>query len=188
MKKYVLDLSAIEGTYCYCSPSGAEAARAVVADLPLEGVHFIGTGDYHYASYFFLERIREPFALVLFDNHPDDQEGAFGDGLLSCGGWVAWARRDLPLLSLDVRNSADIPAELPVYLSIDLDVLSTEFARTDWDQGDMTLNGLLDMIGLIRRHHRILGADICGGLANPATCILDLNRRAEEAIAAAIIR
>lgn len=41
-------------------------------------------------SLLFLERINEPFNLVVFDNHTDYQESAFG-GLTSCGGWIGEA-------------------------------------------------------------------------------------------------
>nr|MCR4823811.1 hypothetical protein [Bacteroidales bacterium] len=129
-----------------------------------------GTGDYHYQTLFWLERIREPFSLVLFDHHPDDQAGAFGTDLISCGGWVADARR-LPLLQSDlwIRDVTDFPAlerlpELPVYLSIDLDVLSEAYARTDWDQGQMTLEQLTAGLVSLRTSRRILGVDLCGGL------------------------
>jgi len=169
MERFFADFSALEGTNCYCSAESASRIRHIIAGMPLQAVHEIGTGDYHYQTLFWLERVTEPFQLVLFDHHPDDQPGAFGEGLLSCGGWVAEARR-LPLLDKDlwIRAAADFPAlrslrDLPVYLSIDLDVLSTEYARTDWDQGDMTLGELCGAIGELTATRRILGVDICGG-------------------------
>ena len=54
-----------------------------------------------------------------------------------------------------------IPDDLPLYISIDKDALSTDFAITDWDQGEMTLDGLGAILTVARRH-RLLGADICG--------------------------
>ena len=170
MERIKVDFSGLQGTNCYCSAESAEQIRHAVASLPLEAFHLIGTGDYHYQTLFWLERIREPFCLVLFDHHPDDQGGAFGEDLLSCGGWVADARR-LPLLRADcwIRDAADFPAlaslpELPVYLSVDLDILSEEYARTDWDQGQMTLEELLSALSTLRDTRRILGVDLCGGL------------------------
>jgi len=169
MKRIFADFKAFQGTNCYCSAESAAMIRQLIAGMPLRAVHEIGTGDYHYQTLFWLERITEPFQLVLFDHHSDDQPGAFGEGLLSCGGWVAEARR-LPLLDTDlwIRAASDFPAlrrlrDLPVYLSIDLDVLSTEYARTDWDQGDMTLGELCGAIGELTAAHTILGVDICGG-------------------------
>lgn len=169
MNRIFADFSALEGTNCYCSEDSARAIRRHIADLPLHAVHDIGTGDYHYISLFWLERIGEPFQLVLFDHHPDDQPGAFDGDLLSCGSWVREARR-LPMLRADrwIRDAEDFPAlaelpDLPVYLSIDLDVLSEEYARTDWDQGRMTLEELEGALRGIIASRRIIGVDLCGG-------------------------
>lgn len=169
MNRIFADFSALEGTNCYCSEDSARAIRERIAGLPLHAVHAIGTGDYHYISLFWLERIGEPFQLVLFDHHPDDQAGAFDGGLLSCGSWVREARR-LPMLRADrwIRDAEDFPAlaelpDLPVYLSIDLDVLSEEYARTDWDQGRMTLEELKGALRAVIGARRIIGVDLCGG-------------------------
>ena len=191
MQRIFTDYSAFEGTNCYCSADSADRIRRAIAGLPLHAFHEIGTGDYHYQTLFWLERIGEPFSLILFDHHPDDQAGAFGAELLSCGSWVAEARR-LPFLRADrwIRDAADFPAldslpALPVYISIDLDVLSNEFARTDWDQGDMTLEELTAAIGRLTAAYRVLGVDLCGGHtpekgASPAD--LALNASAGEAL------
>lgn len=50
----------------------------------------------------------------------------------------------------------------PVYLSIDKDVLAPEFAATNWDQGTMTLESLLELCSIFK--NRIAGVDICGEL------------------------
>ena len=169
MERINVDFSGLEGTNCYCSAESAAVIRQEIAGLPAAAFHCIGTGDYHYQTLFWLEKLQEPFCLVLFDNHPDDQDGAFGGELLSCGGWVAAARR-LPCCRADVwiRSAADFPAlerlpELPVYLSIDLDVLSEAYARTDWDQGTMNLDGLKGALRRVIASRRLLGVDLCGG-------------------------
>ena len=191
MQRIKADFSSFEGTNCYCAPESAERIRRAVGALPLHAFHDIGTGDYHYVSLFWLERIAEPFSLVLFDHHPDDQPGAFGADLISCGGWVALARQ-LPLLQADlwIRDAADFPTlerlpEGPVYLSLDLDVLSPAFSRTDWDQGAMRLEEMLSALRAITAAHPILGVDLCGGLtpekgASPADEAL--NARTGEAV------
>ena len=115
------DFSAIEGTSCYCSEEAAAKIRNALLSVPLEAIHKIGTGDYHYVTLFMLEKISEPFSFVLFDNHPDDQEGEFGSELLSCGSWVREARR-LPLLkdcrwigrTADFSRLEALPGSLPV--------------------------------------------------------------------------
>jgi len=160
-----LDMSNLQGCCCYCDPEAEAALREAIAPMPLSGMHWIDTGDYHYLSKLWMEKIDEPFVLALFDNHPDDQPGAFGD-LLSCGSWVQSARKGLPMMNADYLNTGAIPGDLPVYLSIDLDVMPGQFARTDWDQGEMSPESLLAAIDEIARGHRILGADICGGLTS----------------------
>ncbi len=236
----VLDCRDIEGTNCYCSDDALEELRRRLAKVPLDTIHWIDTGDYHYLTALFLERIGEPFDLVLFDNHPDDQAPAFGDsGLLSCGSWVAWCRESLPefrtikgmypttpegagagvpaeklrlrlipptalrlwappvvkapgLFLLLARKRKQVPSflarasvhvatgghsfssgdpdarntpeGLPVYLSIDLDILSREEFVTDWDQGEMRFGELLKAIEDAAAGRRVLGIDVCGGL------------------------
>lgn len=49
---------------------------------------------------------------------------------------------------------------LPIYLSIDKDVLSTEAARTNWDQGQMSEVGLTRAIESLR--DRVVASDITG--------------------------
>ena len=56
---------------------------------------------------------------------------------------------------------------LPVYLSIDKDILNTNELQTNWSQGDMTFKELQHMVqsvlgGLIRENRKLLGVDICG--------------------------
>ena len=55
----------------------------------------------------------------------------------------------------------------PLYLSIDKDVLSPDFARTGWSQGDLRLTELLAMLEILEeqmadKRLRLLGVDICG--------------------------
>ena len=203
-----LDLTSLEGTNCYCDEAAAAAIRSAVAGYPAAALHWDDTGDYHYLSRFWLEKVAEescdsPFALVLFDHHPDMQEPAFG-GILSCGGWARDAFQGIPNLtqvlmvginpdleleildlvfegvfavtSEELRHTGDalssdviemfslLDPGIPVYISIDSDVLIKDFARTDWDQGSMTLAQMEAAVLRATAGHRLLGADICGGL------------------------
>lgn len=54
-----------------------------------------------------------------------------------------------------------------VWLTIDKDVLAAEYAATNWDQGGMPLDFLLQAIVEIGKSHRIVGVDICGEYAPP---------------------
>lgn len=198
-----VDVRSISGTNCYLDESAAFEVKTLVNETALKDIHFIGSGNYHYLSYFYLGRIKSPFFLILFDNHPDCQAPTFGD-ILSCGGWVKKAVSDYPLLlgvfivGADsehiaeeelfpdivtiVSNSEKLPKILEeafadiysknddapgIYISIDKDVLSKEFAVTDWDQGNMTVEELCDAVRSIGEFAKtvgaeILGADICG--------------------------
>lgn len=77
-----------------------------------------------------------------------------------------------------------IRTDLPLYISIDKDVLGTEYTETNWSQGDMSIDGLEHLLGVFLggqgeekntdacrnderyaggiRHSRILGVDVCG--------------------------
>ena len=97
LRRSVADLSFLTGTNCYCDREAAAAIRYAIEKLPVCAVHLIDSGNYHYLTRFWLERIRDPFLLVVFDNHTDMQAPAFGD-LLSCGGWAASAVTELKAL------------------------------------------------------------------------------------------
>ena len=55
-----------------------------------------------------------------------------------------------------------LPADGPLYVSIDKDVLDTNSARTDWDQGCLTLDDLKRVLTLVMRHEEVVGVDVCG--------------------------
>lgn len=163
-----LELSGIEGTTCYCDPDAEARLHAVVADRT-ERIHWIDSGDYHYLTKVLTDAlVSEPFTLVLFDHHPDDQAPAFG-GVLSCGGWVASMQAENALLERVIAvgpDGADPALEVDgkaVWISLDKDVLSTAYARTDWSQGELTLPELETKLAeIFRRSARVLGVDICG--------------------------
>lgn len=163
----VLDLSDIEGTVCYCDPDAAAQIKAAIAGRE-EKIHWIDSGDYHYVTKLFTDSLTEPFTLVLFDNHPDDQAPEF-EGVLSCGSWVAAMKEENPCLQevISVGPNGARPALAvegkAVWVSVDKDILCPCYARTDWSQGTMTLPQLEDMLGKVFADSgRILGIDICG--------------------------
>ena len=185
---YRVDLRDVPGTGGYCDDAARAVIRERLSALPLDAVHFIDGGNYHYLSLFFAERVREPFALALYDHHSDMQPSAFG-GLLSCGSWAldllegeSFCRQIALIGAGDdqvvpdavsdrvTRVSAEsapdafrsLPADLPVYISVDKDVLSPSAAITDWDQGTMTERALTESLKAIGMNRRIIGMDICG--------------------------
>jgi len=70
-------------------------AHAIEARLPARhGSVFLGSGDFHHLSWPLIARHagREPFDVVVFDNHPDNMRFPFG---VHCGSWV-WRVARLP--------------------------------------------------------------------------------------------
>ena len=170
----VVDLSGIEGTNCYCT-----AIDEIEAKLPeqLPRLRWIDSGDYHYMSYILAKREEEPFSMLLLDNHPDNQEPAFGH-VLSCGGWVKALQEEQPMLrSVLTIGPEGCPQTLEdawieqrrgerVYVSLDKDVMDRAYARTDWSQGTHTLEEVKEWLGrLLDGRLRVVAVDICGELS-----------------------
>lgn len=192
-----LDCKDIPGVNGYCSDDAQEEIRKRIQVYDYRGIHFLDSGNYHYLSKFWLEKIEEPYSLVVFDHHTDMQESAFF-GMLSCGSWIKEVLEEHPYIkevcvvgppkaateqsesNLDGRvvflTQEELKAgtlekwhaflengkELPAYLSIDKDVLCLEDARTNWDQGEMKLEEMEEMIKQVFQKRNVLGADICG--------------------------
>ena len=171
-----LNLSGLEGTCCYCS---GDATADIEGKLPekLPVLRWLDSGDYHYLSCILASREKEPFHLVLLDNHPDNQDPAF-DGVLSCGGWVKTLKERQPLLkSVLTIGPEGCPQVLEdawieerrgerVYVSLDKDVMDRPWARTDWSQGTHTLEEVKEWLGkLLDGRLEIVALDICGELS-----------------------
>ena len=92
-----IDLSDISGTNCYCDGDAQAQILERMEKYPVSGIYFIDSGNYHYMSRIGIGRVKEPFNLLVFDNHTDMQLPAFG-GLLSCGGWIASALEEVEKL------------------------------------------------------------------------------------------
>ena len=180
-----VQLADIEGTVCYCDEEAEAEIRCRLAPEADAGIRWIDSGDYHYVSKILAELQKEPFVLVLIDNHPDDQEPAFG-GVLSCGSWVKELRESQPLLKdvwtlgpehrmrsgkVDRELEGDIDDLLEalegqrVYLSIDKDVLRPAESRTDWSQGIYSLETLAGWLRKLMRMN-VVAIDLCGELAS----------------------
>ena len=179
-----VELGEIEGTVCYCDAAAEAEIRSRLAPWADAGIRWIDSGDYHYVTKILAEFQQEPFVLVLVDNHPDDQEPAFG-GVLSCGSWVKALRESQPMLEAvwtlgpDHRiRGREVDRELEegiddllaavegkrVYLSIDKDVLRREESRTDWSQGSYALETLAGWLRKLLKMH-VVAIDLCGELA-----------------------
>lgn len=188
-KDNVVDLTDIAGTNCYCDNIAKSQIRKrldSISDIPQ--VRFIDSGNYHYMSLFFMERINAPFDLILLDNHPDYKLPSFGN-ITSCGGWVREAVETfnqidhvyicgadeklieevspLPdkVISMSLAQSYSFfytNNDRPVYISLDKDIMGMKYARTDWSQGNASIDDILSVINIIYEHRNVSGIDICG--------------------------
>ena len=200
-----VEVQELPGSNCYCDGDAMETLRQKLEEFDADGIHFIDSGNYHYMSRIWLEKLNTPFRLVVFDNHTDMQPPAFG-GLLSCGGWVAASLEELPLLKEVLLVGPDqeafdqtepvlqekvrflsrerlremtmeekvlffeeLSVDLPVYLSVDKDVLCAEDASTTWSQGHMKLEELGQLLAILLEKQDILGMDVCGE-CDPDAC------------------
>ncbi len=131
-------------------------------------LRFLDNGNYHYMTRILASYVDEPFDLITFDHHSDDQSPAFG-GIKSCGSW----RRDITAENHRLESSMLVqrydefdavytPSELPLYISIDKDILSDKVLTTNWDQGDMTLEQLFELLDRLIREREIIAVDVCG--------------------------
>lgn len=94
-----------------------------------------------------------------------------------------------------VRAIRFVLPEQPIYISVDKDVLDRGNAVTNWDQGSMTLQQLLDVIRELKRSHPIIGVDVCGELplspvdflSNEQVRCVKKNENANKAIVDALL-
>ena len=82
-----MDMSDITGTDCYCDDDAAAEIKGRIGNMPIKAVHYIDSGNYHYLTKFWTDKLETPFSLIVFDHHPDMQPPLF-DNILSCGSWV----------------------------------------------------------------------------------------------------
>ncbi len=191
----VLDCTHLYGTDCYCDPEAADKIKRLLKPLSYKGIHFIDSGDYHYISKFWTDKINEPFNLLVFDHHTDMQEPAFCS-ILSCGDWVKEVldtnihlkkvilvgppetmKKTLPQ---EYRDRVEFHSEselireegwrcylskhtdVPLYISIDKDILMKKSCPTNWDQGQVSLTLLDEILSAVIEKEHVIGIDICG--------------------------
>lgn len=73
-------------------------------DSPGPAMTLVGSGDFHHVSLALLQRLRQPFNLVVIDNHPDWMRGL---PFMHCGTWVHHAAR-LPNLRWIFHVGGDV--------------------------------------------------------------------------------
>ncbi len=167
----LLDLTSLSGTGMYVD---AEAERMIrgkldeLKDISEYKIRFLDNGNYHYMTRILASYVKEPFDLITFDHHSDDKPPSFG-GLRSCGSWRLDIREENDELrsSMLIQSEDDfiknyIPSALPLYISLDKDILSEEVIKTNWDQGDMSEEALFRILESLCSKRRIIALDVCG--------------------------
>lgn len=195
-----------------CGSSPVVSDRTGIIQIPgfesIPPVRFIDSGNYHYMSLFFMRKITARYSLLLLDNHPDTKPAAFG-GITSCGGWVREASESFSNLDRIIMAGVDkalleeesplperatattlteLPALLksistPLYISLDKDIMSEEYARTDWSQGPYSLDEIINVLKAALETNQVIGFDICGEKKeNPSAEDLDINEKTNKAL------
>ncbi|GGE45178.1 arginase [Pullulanibacillus camelliae] len=187
-----INLSDIRGKNLFCDEAAYQELCRRIEAYPPTPVYFLGSGNFHYLSYYLLSQLQHPFTLLLFDHHSDMLER---DQLLTCGSWVSRALRTLPFLEqviiigthphaknaiqADLQNRVQIfsedqcqPSNIDkalmhlstpsLYISVDKDVFSEHYAKTNWDQGSLTLPAFERILSKVIQRFSIEGIDICG--------------------------
>ncbi len=85
--RILVDFRYMEGTNGYCSDEAAGRITELLKPYPPSGEHYIDDGNHHYMTRFWIEKIKEPFDLIVFDHHTDMQPPALLP-ILSCGNWI----------------------------------------------------------------------------------------------------
>jgi len=192
-----INCSDIMGINGYCDDQAIKIIRKRISEFPLKGIHFIGSNNYHYISKLWIDRIKIPFSLVLFDYHSDMQGGLI-EGLLSCGNWLKflldnnnylqkvfligtsydsmchieekYSKRCSFFPAYDIGNKkkwkifVDENIRGSLYVSIDKDVLNSEYAITGWNHGKMNLLELKECLLDVYSKANVLGTDVCGDI------------------------
>lgn len=195
-KKYKwLNCSKIEGTNCYCTKEAEKEIKKLIEPYSPIGVHFIDSGNYHYVSKFWIDKIKKPFILVLFDNHSDMMEDLLCN-MLSCGNWlkkviennkylkkvVLFGPKSIPsdinkdkviLINENDKNNnekwlkvLELQNKYSTYISVDKDVIDKKYVKTSWSQGNMKVFDVEKIIDKLGAKHNIIGIDICGEYNN----------------------
>lgn len=159
-----------------------------VKKIPENSLVFLGSGDFHHMSSLLIRRVREPVSVIHFDSHHDFTLLPLP---LNCGSWVArtvsnsFVKKHLIIGArfsvfsmasyalkfahkssvVSYKGDSAVIANLPtkkVYITIDKDCLTKDYALTNWNEGSMTLPGMLGLLRIIKDSAEIVGVDITG--------------------------
>lgn len=88
-----LDCTQISSSSGYACQEALQQIQYKIKNLSVHGIRFIDNGNYQYLTKLWIEKIEEPFVLVVFDHHSDMQKPLYDD-FLSCGSWIMESLKD----------------------------------------------------------------------------------------------
>ena len=129
----LVDCRDICGKELICSDEAQNEISRRMSDFSAEGIHFDDSGNYHYLTKLWTDKLAFPFSLILIDHHTDIRREAF-DGVLTCGNWVRVMLETNPNLRKVViigptesqRSTIDGPYRHKVHLFSEESLLSEE--------------------------------------------------------------
>lgn len=94
------------------------------------------------------------------------------------------SREKLSMMTAEEKEDffKNLDADLPLYISVDKDVLCKEDASTTWSQGDMHLSELMSFLEVVLELQNVVGMDVCGEGDQDSGSEDFLNDHANEAI------
>jgi arginase family enzyme len=92
-----IELKDIRGKKMCAEPTALRRIAEKINQKTEQKIILLGSGDFHYVTYLLMMRIKQPFTLLLFDNH-SELMSSFSSSLISCGSWVAASLKNLHFL------------------------------------------------------------------------------------------
>ena len=194
-----VEVQELPGSNCYCDGDAMETLRQKLEEFDADGIHFIDSGNYHYmklntpfrlvvfdnhtdmqppafggllscggwvaASLEELPLLKEVLLVGPDQEAFDQTEPVLQEKVR----FLSRERLREMTMEEKVLFFEELSVDLPVYLSVDKDVLCAEDASTTWSQGDMTLEELGQFVAILLEKQDILGMDVCGE-CDPDAC------------------
>ncbi|MEN3012471.1 MAG: hypothetical protein ABDH34_06280 [Dictyoglomus thermophilum] len=174
----VIDLRGFKQVRYLCSYDRLKELEKFVNSI--SGIKFLGKSDFHYFTYLFVKSINIKFNLVVIDHHVD-LKSTF-EGYISCGSWLRDVMKisslnkiflftsdnntgenndKLVVISKDFKTLKNMMGGLPIYVSIDKDILDKKCLNTNWEQGNMDIKEFFNLLNFLSQFDMI-GVDVCG--------------------------
>lgn len=188
-----IDLKDLSSTKYMCSKKVLDSISEKIKKVE-NSLFFLGAGEYHHFTYMLLKKFDKTLSLIVIDKHVDYSDTY--QGFITCGSWLKDAAGlnqivEIFVLSEEKKNVHNskikifspleykkIKPHLPVYISIDKDILTKSSINTTWDQGHCQPKTLIEIVLHFTSSFEIVGADICG--EPPAHFFLPEHKKSEN--------